>query len=155
MIEHLNESPRDLLNMAGTYLKPRGLLIISTPNAVNLRKRLWVLAGHSNYPPFDQLYDSVGPWRGHTREYTLAESVRLVERSGFSVEQRLGFHAFAGQTLRFRPLRFLYKALTFFAPTLRDSVAVVARKPNDWAPRGPDEAKFRNAVRRSFPGASR
>ena len=51
VIEHLHESPRDILNFAGLYLKPGGLVVVGMPNSVNLPKRLFVLMGRSNYTP--------------------------------------------------------------------------------------------------------
>ncbi|MEJ2207002.1 MAG: methyltransferase domain-containing protein, partial [Gemmatimonadota bacterium] len=67
VIEHLHVSPREILNTAGEYLKPGGLLVVVMPNSVNLRKRLSVLRGRTNHVPVDQFYACVGTWRGHVR----------------------------------------------------------------------------------------
>lgn len=63
VIEHLHESPRDILNFAGKYLKTGGILLVAMPNSVNLRKRLSVLLGRSNYTPAKGFYENDGPWR--------------------------------------------------------------------------------------------
>jgi len=85
VIEHLHESPRNLLNTMGSFLRTNGLLIITMPNSVNLSKRLSVLMGQTNYVPVDQFFYSIDTWRGHVREYTLNEVVYICKESGFDV----------------------------------------------------------------------
>ena len=151
VIEHLHESPREIMNFAGTYLKPNGLLVISMPNSVNLRKRLSVLVGHTNYPLARAFYENPSPWRGHVREYTLAETADMVRWSGFQIVLKRTFHAAMERRLSLRPLQWTFKAITTLAPTLRDGICVVGRKPTDWQPRLQDEAAFREAIGRSVP----
>jgi ubiquinone/menaquinone biosynthesis C-methylase UbiE len=50
-IEHLHGSPRLVLEAAMRVLKPKGIMIIEVPNAANVRKRLAVLCGRTNYGP--------------------------------------------------------------------------------------------------------
>ena len=69
VVEHLHDSPRELLNDLVTLLGDGGLLMITVPNAVNVRKRIDVARGRTNYPPYDSFYWYPGPWRGHVREY--------------------------------------------------------------------------------------
>ncbi len=56
VLEHLHSSPRFLLNELLSLVKPEGFLFITVPNAVNARKRISVLLGRMNYPPFDAFY---------------------------------------------------------------------------------------------------
>ncbi len=65
VIEHFADSPHHLLVELIGLLKPGGYLYISVPNAVNLRKRLLVLSGRTNYPRFAAYYWSSPHWRGH------------------------------------------------------------------------------------------
>jgi SAM-dependent methyltransferase len=75
-IEHLHSSPRILLESALAVLKPGGTLLIEVPNAANIRKRLALLRGITNYGSFDDFYYS-NPFVGHVREYTVGDLRRL------------------------------------------------------------------------------
>ena len=152
VIEHLHESPRELLNTAGAQLKPGGVLAVVMPNAVNLRKRLAVLRGRTNYPAVDQFYLSPQGWRGHVREYTLGEMVRVCEVAGFQVESATGFEGNAWDQLGGIRLR-AYLALARRVPTLCSALLVVARKPEGWTPKPADPEAFRRAQAGSVPEA--
>ena len=138
VIEHLNESPRELLNFAGRYLKPEGLLVVCMPNSVNLRKRLAVLRGRSNYTPVRGFYEYVGPWRGHVREFTFGETCQIVEWSGFDIVHKSTFHGLLRRRLSNPLLRLIFKAVCMPFPGYRDSLLVAARKPAGWIPRQPE-----------------
>lgn len=150
VIEHLHESPRHLLNTMGTMACPNGLLLITMPNSVNLRKRLAVLAGRTNCVPVDQFYHSIGMWRGHVREYTLRETVYICEQSGFEVLNHTTFEPLAQEKLRF-PLRELYLLLGRLVPTLRGGLLVICRKPTSWKPVQDDSEAYRRCLARSVP----
>ena len=138
VIEHLHGSPRGLLNFAGTLLKPGGLLVVGMPNSVNLRKRLSVLTGGTNYTPIRGMYEFEGVWRGHIREYTLEETCQIVEWTGFDVVARSTFHGILKDRLRNRLFRSIFRGLYAVSPRLKDSLLVASRKPVDWKPREPD-----------------
>ena len=138
VIEHLHESPREILNFAGAYLKPGGLLVVVMPNSVNLRKRLSVVLGRSNYTPVRGLYEYDGLWRGHTREYTLWETCQIVQWTGFDVVYKQTFHGMLRSRLHSSVLRLLFRGLSMATPGFRDTILVVGRKPADWVPRQPD-----------------
>ncbi|MFL5539085.1 MAG: class I SAM-dependent methyltransferase [Longimicrobiaceae bacterium] len=152
VIEHLHESPRAILNAAGTHLKPGGVLAVTMPNSVNLRKRMSVLFGRTNYPDVDQFFLSTDGWRGHVREYTLDETAHLCEAAGFTVESATTFEGNAHDKLRGARLR-AYLALSRLAPTLRSALLVVARKPEGWEPRAEDPEAFRRAQAGTVPEA--
>ncbi|HEU0298439.1 MAG TPA: class I SAM-dependent methyltransferase [Longimicrobium sp.] len=154
VIEHLHQSPRELLNAAGAHLRPGGVLAVTMPNAANLRKRVDVLRGRSNYPPVDQFYLSHEGWRGHVREYTLAETAHLCRLAGFEVLGATSFEGNAHDMLRGVPLR-LFLAMVRAAPGLGSGLLVVARKPEGWAPVQPDPEAFRRAQAGSVPDAVR
>jgi len=150
IIEHLHESPRDLLNTAGSYLKSGGLLCITTPNAVNLRKRISVLCGRSNYPPVEQLFHCCGAWRGHVREYTLSEVAYICRAAGYEVLGASTFEVVAYDRLR-GPVLQAYLLLSRMIPGCRSALCVIARKPADWSPVTEDADAYRAAVARSVP----
>jgi len=152
VIEHLHASPRGLLNAAGTQLKTGGVLAVTMPNSVNLRKRISVLLGRTNYPDVDQFFLSPDGWRGHVREYTLAETAHLCEAAGFTVESATTFEGNAHDKLRGARLRG-YLALSRLVPTLRSALLVVARKPEGWQPSAEDPEAFRRAQAGAVPEA--
>lgn len=150
VIEHLHESPRSLLNTMGRYLRGNGLLVLAMPNAVNLRKRLSVLAGNTNYVPVDQYFHSVGAWRGHVREYTLSETVYICREAGFEVVAASTYEALAQIKLK-PPVRQIYQFLTKLIPGSQSGLLVIGRKPQNWQAIQPNPEAFRQAIARSVP----
>ncbi|MBT6756756.1 MAG: class I SAM-dependent methyltransferase [Candidatus Jacksonbacteria bacterium] len=141
VIEHLHESPREMLNAMGVFAKVGGLLVITMPNSVNFRKRLSVLLGRTNYPPVDQVYHSSGTWRGHVREYTLKEVEYICRQSGFEVISTNHVEHLAQTKLK-SPMRQIYMAIGFLIPTTRSSLLVICRKPASWTPSRYDQDLF-------------
>jgi SAM-dependent methyltransferase len=82
-LEHLHQSPKAVLESALQVLKPGGRLLLEVPNAVNLLKRLKVLAGHTNYGSYEHFYDAVN-FTGHVREYAVFDLHTLARRLGLS-----------------------------------------------------------------------
>src|SRR5665648_588377 len=56
VLEHLHSSPRVLLNNLLQYVKPNGIMVITVPNAANLRKRIHLLLGKTNYNKYNYYY---------------------------------------------------------------------------------------------------
>jgi len=77
-IEHFHHSPKWFLESALDVLKRNGMLVIEVPNAANLRKRLCLLFGYTNYLPYNQFYN-VKKYVGHVREYTVGDLKELAE----------------------------------------------------------------------------
>ncbi len=152
VIEHLHESPRALLNTMGRFVRQDGLLIIAMPNSVNLRKRLSVLMGRTNYPSVDAFYHSAGQWRGHVREYTLSEAAFICKAAGFEVLTQRTFEHLAFTKLSF-PLRDIYLMLTSIIPTLGSGLLVICKKPASWKPQSEDPEAFRVAISNAVPQA--
>lgn len=145
VIEHLHESPRGLLNVMGTFVRPGGLIVVTMPNSANLRKRLSVLFGRTNYPPVEMFFASTGDWRGHVREYTLQETAYICGAAGFEVLSRTTFEHLAQQKLR-TPLSQVYTLLGTIVPTFRSQLLVICRKPEDWEPATEDPEAYRRAL---------
>ena len=80
-VEHLHQSPKIPLESAMRVLKPGGTLLVEVPNAANLRKRLALLMGRTNYEPYNHFYNN-SPWLGHVREYTIGDLHQLAENIG-------------------------------------------------------------------------
>jgi SAM-dependent methyltransferase len=144
VIEHLHDSPRELLNNLLELTKPGGLLFITVPNAVNIRKRIAVLAGRTNLTDFEEYYWHPDPWRGHIREYVKDDLVKLAEYLNLKVLEIRGCDHMLEDRLSTlsRPV-FLF--LTNMFRGWKDSWLLVAKKKEGWQPRKtlPREEFFR------------
>jgi SAM-dependent methyltransferase len=133
VLEHLHDSPRDLLNDLVALLKPGGLLFVTVPSAVNIRKRIAVLLGRTNLPAFEGYFWHPGPWRGHVREYTHADLRELAAFLGVEIVELRGCdHMLQRLPAALRPI---YRGATAIFTGLKDSWTLVARKPAGWKPR--------------------
>ena len=133
VLEHLHDSPRDLLNSLLRLVKPLGAFFMTVPNAVNIRKRLSVLLGRTNLASFEKYYWHPNPWRGHIREYTRDDTAKLARFLGLEVVELRSCHHMLTKLPRCAlPL---YRALTRVFPGWRDTWLLVARKPEGWTPR--------------------
>ncbi|WP_253662705.1 class I SAM-dependent methyltransferase [Williamsia maris] len=133
VLEHLHDSPRDLLSELVSRLAPDGLLYVTVPNHVNLRKRLAVLRGKTSHPMFEMYYWYPGSWRGHVREYTHGDLVALAGALGLDVVEIRGVHHMLQNVPpRMRPA---YRAISSLFPGVRDSWSMLARKPRGWQAR--------------------
>jgi len=85
VIEHLYTAPEYVLRFLRSILKPKGILILQTPNAAALFKRLTLLRGKN---PYERIrLNNQNP--GHFREYTSAELKQLSKDAGFTIRESL------------------------------------------------------------------
>jgi SAM-dependent methyltransferase len=108
VLEHLHTSPIHVLSFIRSFLKPGGLLILGTPNAVCLENRLKMLFGKN---PFELIrLDKHNP--GHFREYTVAELKALGQEAGL----RLTDHETSNYFARFTSKGRFFDKLTDLLP---------------------------------------
>jgi SAM-dependent methyltransferase len=120
VIEHLHVSALPVLRFLARGLTPRGHLIVQTPNAAALPKRLRLLLGRNPYEPIRA--DPRNP--GHFHEYTLEELRAAVQGAGLYVTQVLAANYFDHGSRKNR----LYRAVgRVLPPSLREGITVVAR----------------------------
>lgn len=139
VIEHIPSHPHFILRKVNRALRMGGLLVLSTPNALSLSRRVSMVLGREPTPIYR--FD-VETSKGHFREYSAREIVYLLRMSGFAplhinivdrddlcrgvninVNGRLG--------IKFKLLRTLFVSLVkqgFIEGPLEDMVIVVARK---------------------------
>ncbi len=151
IIEHLHGSPIDLLNTAGAMLKENGVLLITMPNSVHLNNRISVLCGNSNYPDVRYFYHSPEPWRSHVREYTLAETQKIVSASGFDSMYSEYYHPWAKSKLKRRLFRYLFLLMCKVVPSFSEAFMVLAKKPRGWRPAVRDRAVYAALRRQTMP----
>lgn len=162
-IEHLQNSPKRVLQWIHGILRPGGILLIDTPNILELRKRVMMLFGRSIMPHMKFIYDAPRH-SDHHFEYTKDDLEFVAGRSGFAVAYCEAVDTISGITIKkrlkykdrteletqgaqmtqfvpgFDPLNlYSYLKLPFalwvrMAPSLRDTLFLVGRKD---APRPP------------------
>lgn len=137
-LEHWHHSPKRLFREIVRILKPGGLLVLVTPNAVNLRKRVYVLCGKNNFPLLREWYEVGDPiYRGHVREPVIRDLQQLMEWNGLRIEATYGrnFIGRDSKTLYFLPKR-LVRGMAIFSdrlircvPSLCSDIHVIGRVP--------------------------
>jgi SAM-dependent methyltransferase len=80
ILEHLVIDPISIFPKLLDMLKPGGVLVLTTPNAVRLVNFAYMLAG-TNF--FDRYHPANGIYGRHNREFTVAEVDRLLSDAGF------------------------------------------------------------------------
>lgn len=133
VLEHLHDSPRALLYELLELVKPNGLLFVTVPNAVNIRKRIDVLMGRTNLPRFDEYYWNPGSWRGHVREYVRNDLYLLSKYLDCEVLELSG----CDHMLHKLPSNIIpvYLLISGVFQGWKDSWLLVARKNENWAPK--------------------
>ena len=132
VLEHLHESPKDILLSLLDLLKDDGILFITVPNAGNIKKRIILLTGGTNLGSFEKYYWYPGLWRGHIREYVYKDLINLSIFLDLDVELIDGCdHMLENVPPWLIPL---YKFVTRFFPKWKDSWVLVARKKPEWSP---------------------
>jgi SAM-dependent methyltransferase len=120
VIEHLHVDAVPVLERLGDAVAPDGHLVVQTPNATALPKRVRMLFGTNPYEPIR--HQPGNP--GHFHEYTLDELRTAVEAAGLSVERMITANYFDHGSRKNRA----YRALEPILPrTLREGITVVAR----------------------------
>ena len=82
IIEHLLNDPCKVLREIKRILKPKGFLILTTPNVARLENVARLIAGANIYDP----YSGYGPYGRHNREYNRHEIVEILKYEGFEPE---------------------------------------------------------------------
>jgi len=121
VIEHLYTSPRVVLEFIGTFTKPNGFLVIQTPNACALPKRIRMLRGQN---PFEMIRETPGN-PGHLREYTRREVIDVCAQCRFRLTDEILDNYFDGDTPGVR----LFNLFTPLVPrTWRNGMTMCFRK---------------------------
>ena len=138
IIEHLHSRQRELLNYTISSLKPDGLLLIETPNAVALAKRLKVLFGKSNQVNANFIYWNIGEYRSHIREYTKSELKEILLYQNLTAVSpkmiNIMIDTIEGGNLLRNVIVKTYKLVSELYPNFRDTILISGKKPKNWHP---------------------
>jgi hypothetical protein len=136
VIEHLYTAPELVIGFLSDVLVPNGSLLLQTPNAVSLSKRVKLGIGVNPFEPIR--VDRLNP--GHYREYTLDELVDVLTRSRFSIEKswrkyyfdvRYAKHEMGTEKPKLISGAIRNVAYRLLPPSLREGITVLARKRAD------------------------
>ncbi len=140
IVEHLHETPRELLNTAITFLKINGLIIIEVPNTASLKNRIIVLFGKSNQVNIKFIFWNIGKYRSHFREYTKSELLYIMSICKLkSINVKMlnlrtdMIYRSTKSILKKTPI-LIYKIISCIYPNFRDTIIASGKKPYDWAP---------------------
>ena len=134
VIEHFHDSPREPLNDLLELTKRGGVLFVTVPNAGNIRKRLYLLFGKTNMPPFGGFYWDAGPWTGHIREYVRGDLQQLAQFTGLETLELRGVDDLAAVARYPTIVRYGYGLATGVVRNWKDTWLFVGRKGDNWRP---------------------
>lgn len=127
VVEHLNGTPRALMESVHHTIADGGRLLFEVPNLAAFTKRIQLLFGRSPLPDYATYLDSDYPFLGHNREMTVPEVRYLLEHTGFQIDRIdcYDYHLQTPETWKGRMLRHL----TRLAPVKNkhDSILALAR----------------------------
>lgn len=122
VMEHLHTAPEYIFRFFSSLMRSGGVLIIQTPNAAALIKRLSLLLGKN---PYERIrLNAENP--GHFREYTTGELREIAESAGFNVQMISveNYFRMLPVTWKVRGYRFLQKML---GKKFNDGITLVCR----------------------------
>ena len=122
-LEHLNFNPLPVIKEFWRVLKPGGIAIITTPNALRLGSRVRFLLGRNVFADLNDLCWGP-PFAVHYREYSLNELAQLMEWGGFRVTVRQARYLYPEVGLR----KFAKQVIECAMPTLAGNLFVIGTK---------------------------
>jgi trans-aconitate methyltransferase len=121
VLEHVAAPAPSVFRCVASWMKPSGELLLQTPNAVSLAKRMRMLRGYNPY----MMLREPGDYSAHMREYTIAELGQLGRQAGLEVLEASARNYFAHQSRGGE----VYRRLCDLLPeTLRDGITVCYRR---------------------------
>ena len=129
VIEHIPHTPRLLLASLLRVLKPGGVLIMDTPNLVQLPNRQRLAKGEPIMTPIAIQFHATIPFEGHHREYTADEMSWMLQEAGLELlaVDLFNYSSYGHSVLIGRDAINHWRMVA--NPTMRELVMVVGRKP--------------------------
>lgn len=135
VLEHL-VAPTFLILEMKRVLKPRGCVILTTPNLISLSYRLRILLGIPKRSGPHQFLEYLD-WRPHFCEYTAKELTKMFEGQGLTVEKlkyenlKWSEGMLKKKSLPYRICRYLFDLLLDIYPPFSQGILMVIRKPSE------------------------
>jgi len=135
VIEHLNFNPLPVLEEINRVLKKGGYFYIGMPNQLRISRRIRLLLGNSIHNPIAHFFSQLNRQDNmivglHWREYTLDETVQMIEQMGFETIKKYYFvikQEFKGT----KKAKSLVKKLPYLIPTFRPQFTVIGKKVSE------------------------
>jgi SAM-dependent methyltransferase len=131
VIEHLNFNPLPALKEINRVLGQSGYVYIGMPNQSDIHNRVKMALGRSVHNPIPDFFKQLDRNNNmivglHWREYTMSETVELIEAMGFELVKKYYFSekGDSGANL----LKATLKRILFMYPPFRTSQVVIGRK---------------------------
>jgi 2-polyprenyl-3-methyl-5-hydroxy-6-metoxy-1,4-benzoquinol methylase len=127
VIEHLPQPPYIVFDRISKFMKPGGILFLTTPNGSRMRNILYLLAGRRVLDNFR--YPAPQEALGHQQEYTLSQLLWHLDRAGMRVDFGEQYDdGWAGASMQARAMHALLKPANL-VPHLRNGLMIAARRP--------------------------
>jgi 2-polyprenyl-3-methyl-5-hydroxy-6-metoxy-1,4-benzoquinol methylase len=134
VIEHLNFNPLPVLKEINRVIKKDGYIYIGMPNQSHIYKRVKLLLGESIHNSIDDFFSQLDRNSNmivglHWREYTIAETVRMIEKMGFEIAKKYYFAA--KKKKKTNALKALLRTLAYIIPSFRPYQVVIGKKVSE------------------------
>lgn len=131
VIEHLNFNPLPVLQEINRVLKNDGYIYIGMPNQSYLRNRIKLLLGMSIHNPIEDYFKQLGRNDNmivglHWREYTLNETIQLIQKMGFDIVDK--YYFFPKGQHKSSTLKAMLMKMAFSYPPFRPFHVVIGKK---------------------------
>ena len=130
IIEHLNFNPLPVMNEINRVLKNDGYIYIGMPNQSSIGNRIKLFFGKSIHNPIDDFSKQLDRNNNmivglHWREYTLIETIQLIEKMGFKPIVK---YYFIEKGYKTSILRTVLKEIIYSYPPFRPFQVVIGKK---------------------------
>lgn len=131
VIEHLNFNPLPVLKEMNRILKKDGHIYIGMPNQSHIVKRIKLLIGKSIHNSIDDFFKQLDRNDNmivglHWREYTLNETIQMIEKMGFETIQK--YYFMDKRNTKINIVKTLLKTLVYAIPSFRPYQVVIGKK---------------------------
>jgi len=82
VIEHIPHTPREVVRVLASHVRPGGVIALDTPNIARYWNRKQLAEGLSIHQSLENQFFCEIPYEGHHREYTAAEMAWILEQVG-------------------------------------------------------------------------